>query len=131
MKKVTLKLTALVMLLGGVITIAQAQTNLNTVTTAVPFLRINPDTRSSGMGDAGIATTPDAYSMWHNQAKTVFNESKGGVSVNYTPWLRDLSINDVYFATAAGYYKLDDQSAISASVRYFSLGDIQFTDNLG
>lgn len=131
MKKVTLKLTALVMLLGGLTTAAQAQTNLNTVTTAVPFLRINPDTRSSGMGDAGIATSPDAYSIWHNQAKTPFNENKGGISVNYTPWLRDLSINDVYFASVAGYYKLDDQQAISASVRYFSLGDIQFTDNLG
>jgi hypothetical protein len=132
MKKVTLKLTALVMLLGGVITAqAQTNTNLNTVTTAVAFLRINPDTRSSGMGDAGIATSPDAYSIWHNQAKTPFNTGKAGLSVNYTPWLRDLSINDVYFATIAGYYKMDEQSAISASVRYFSLGDVQFTDQLG
>lgn len=119
------------MLLGGAIINAQAQTKLNTVTTAVPFLRINPDTRSSGMGDAGIATTPDAYSIWHNQAKTPFATARGGVSVNYTPWLRDLSINDVYFASVAGYYKLDETQAISGSVRYFSLGDVQFTDGLG
>ena len=132
MKKVTLKLTALVMLLGGAITVSNAQTQpINVVTTAVPFLRITPDARSGGMGDVGIATSADANSIFSNQAKTPFAANKWSIGVNYVPWLRDLSVNDVYLASLAGYYKLDDMQAISASLRYFSLGNIQFTDNLG
>jgi hypothetical protein len=132
MKQATLKLTALVMLLGGVSVVVNAQVNrLNVVTSAVPFLRISPDARSGGMGDVGIATSPDANSVYWNLAKTSFSTSKGGATVTYTPWLKDLGLNDVYLATAAGYYKLDDNQAIAASLRYFSLGDIQFTDALG
>jgi len=132
MKKVTLKLTALVMLLGGAITVSNAQTQpINVVTTAVPFLRIAPDARTGGMGDVGIATAPDANSGFSNLAKTPYNTGKWSIGVNYVPWLRDLSVNDVYLASLAGYYKLDDNQAISASLRYFSLGNIQFTDNLG
>src|SRR5690349_765641 len=109
MKKVTLKLTALVMLLGGAITVSNAQTDkINVVTTAVPFLRITPDARSGGMGDLGIATGSDANSSFSNLAKTPFNATMAGVSVNYVPWLRDLSVNDVYLASLAGYYKIDD-----------------------
>lgn len=119
------------MLLGGAITEANAQSKLNTVTSAVPFLRITPDARSGGMGDVGIATAPDANSMFSNMAKTPFSTSKGGLSLNYVPWLRDLAINDVYMASLAGYYKLDDMQAISGSLRYFSLGSIQFTDFAG
>lgn len=131
MKKVTLKLTALVVLLGAV-TVSNAQTNqINVVTSAVPFLRITPDARSGGMGDVGIATAPDANSAFANIARTPFSSNKGGVAVNYTPWLRDLSVNDVFLASLSGYYKLDDQQAISASLRYFKLGSIQFTDALG
>ena len=132
MKKVTLKLTALVMLLGGTITVSFAQNNnINVVSTAVPFLRISPDARSGGMGDVGIATTPDANAAFANIARTPFATSKGGVAVNYSPWLRDLSINDVFIASLAGYYKIDDQQAISASLRYFKLGNVQFTDQAG
>ena len=132
MKQVTLKLTALVMLLGGAITVANAQTSkINVVTSAVPFLRISPDARSGGMGDVGIATSPDANSAFWNLAKTPFAVSKAGVAVTYTPWLKDLGLNDVYLASLAGYYKLDETQAISASLRYFSLGNIQFTDNQG
>lgn len=133
MKKVTLKLTALVMLLGGAITVSYAQSNnnLNVVTTAVPFLRISPDARSGGMGDVGIATSPDANSGFFNIAKTPFNSSKAAVGINYSPWLRDLSVNDVFIASLAGFVKLDDQQAISASLRYFKLGNIQFTDQSG
>ncbi len=120
------------MLLGGAITVANAQTNkINVVTSAVPFLRITPDARSGGMGDVGIATSPDANSSFSNLAKTVFNTSKTGLAINYVPWLRDLAVNDVYLASLSGFYKLDDESAFSASLRYFSLGSIQFTDNLG
>ena len=112
---------------------AQAQTTkpINVVTTAVPFLRISPDARSGGMGDLGIATTADANSSFWNQAKIPFATSKAAIGVTYTPWLKGLDLNDVYLASLAGYYKLDDQQAISASLRYFSLGNIQFTDALG
>jgi|JI10StandDraft_1071094.scaffolds.fasta_scaffold174989_2 hypothetical protein len=136
MKQATLKLTALVMLLGGAIIKTQAQSgtgvrNPSVVTTAVPFLRISPDARAGGMGDVGIATNPDQYSQFWNIAKTPFSSNKAGVGATYTPWLNDLGLNDVYLMSLAGYYKLDDMQALSASFRYFSLGNIQFTDALG
>ena len=104
---------------------------INVVTSATPFLRISPDARSGGMGDMGIATSPDANSSFWNIAKTPFAKSKSVVSLTYTPWLKDLGVNDVFLASLAGYYQLDDQSAISASLRYFNLGSIQFTDFSG
>jgi hypothetical protein len=117
------------MLLGAVVTTAKAQTDpINVVTSAVPFLRISPDARSGGMGDAGIATSPDANSNFWNLAKTPFSSNNAGVALSYTPWLKDLGLNDVYLASVAGYYKLNDMQAFSASLRYFSLGNIQFTD---
>jgi hypothetical protein len=131
MKKVTLKLTALVMLLGGTITVSYAQNQINVVTSAVPFLRISPDARSGGMGDVGIAIAPDANAAFANIARTPFATAKGGVALNYTPWLRDLSVNDVFLASLAGYYQIDEKQAISGSFRYFKLGSIQFTDALG
>ncbi len=132
MKKAIVKLTGLVILLVSATSIVQAQDpTINVVTSAVPFLRISPDARSGGMGDVGIATTPDANAAFWNLAKTPFNTSKGGISVTYTPWLKDLGLNDVYLASLSGYYKLDEEQAISSSLRYFSLGSIQFTDNLG
>ncbi len=132
MKKAIIKLASLVLVLTGVITNVNAQTDpINVVTTAVPFLRISPDARSGGMGDLGVATSADANSAFWNLAKTPFNTSKGGVSLTYTPWLKGLDINDVYLAALSGYYKLDDLQAISGSLRYFSLGNIQFTDNNG
>jgi hypothetical protein len=112
--------------------VASAQTNkLNVVTTAVPFLRISPDARTGGMGDLSVATSPDANSGFYNLAKIPFNETQAGIGVTYTPWLKDLGLNDVYLASLAGYYKFDENQAINGSVRYFSLGNIQFTDNLG
>lgn len=133
MKKVILKLTALIMLTGATVSVsAQAETErINVVTTAVPFLRISPDARSGGMGDVGIATIPDASSIFWNLSKIPFAKSNSAIALTYTPWLKGLDLNDVYLVSAAGYYQLDDQQAISGSVRYFSLGNIQFTDNLG
>ena len=110
---------------------AQSTNKLNVVTTAVPFLRISPDARTGGMGDLSVATSPDANSGFYNLAKIPFNESQAGIGVTYTPWLKDLGLNDVYLASLSGYYKFDENQAINASVRYFSLGNIQFTDNLG
>jgi hypothetical protein len=100
------------------------------VTTAVPFLRISADARAAGMGDLGVATSADANGGFWNLAKVPYNTSKGGISASYTPWLKDI-LNDVYLASLAGYYKFDELQAISGSLRYFSLGNIQFTDNLG
>ncbi len=130
MKRFIPGLTASILFISGFASL-QAQDKINVVTTAVPFLRISPDARAGGMGETGIATNPDINSSFWNLAKTAFNESSGGIGVTYTPWLRKLQLNDVYLATMAGYYKLDDNQAITASLRYFSLGNIQFTDNLG
>ncbi|MBK5269625.1 MAG: type IX secretion system outer membrane channel protein PorV, partial [Bacteroidia bacterium] len=99
-------------------------------TTAVPFLRISPDARSGGMGDLGVATSPDAGAGLWNMGKVAFNQSQGAIMATYTPWLKNI-VSDVYLASLAGYYKFDENQAISGSLRYFSLGDIQFTDNLG
>ncbi|MDB5230674.1 MAG: hypothetical protein JWN76_1479 [Chitinophagaceae bacterium] len=109
---------------------AQSDQTINVVTTAVPFLRISPDARAGGMGDAGIATMPDANSPFWNLAKLPFAKSNFQIGATYTPWLKDIA-KDVYLASLSGYYKVDDQSAISASMRYFSLGQIQLTDFSG
>lgn len=132
MKKVIFKLSALTVLLGIAISVnAQDANRINVVTTAVPFLRISPDARSGGMGDVGVATIPDANAIFWNIGKIPFAKSKSAIALTYTPWLKGLDLNDVYLVSAAGYYQLDDLQAISGSVRYFSLGNIQFTDNLG
>jgi hypothetical protein len=103
---------------------------INIVTTAVPFLRISPDARAGGMGDCGIALSPDANAGFWNLAKTPFSQTNNSVGLTYTPWLRDIA-QDVYMATLSGFHKLDDNQALSASLRYFNLGSIQFVDNNG
>ena len=130
MRQLTFRLLALLFLLN-LLTTVKAQQKINVVTTAVPFLRISPDARAGGMGEVGIATLPDANSGFWNLAKTPFNTSEGALSLTYTPWLKKLGLNDVYLASMAGYYKLNDQESISASLRYFSLGNIQFTNEFG
>ena len=110
---------------------SQANNTINVVTTAVPFLRISPDARAGGMGDLGVATSPDANAQFYNVAKYAFANKPSGIGMTYTPWLKDLGLNDVYLTSLAGYYQLDEAQAISGSLRYFSLGNIQFTDNLG
>ncbi|MFM2139023.1 MAG: type secretion system outer rane channel protein PorV [Bacteroidota bacterium] len=129
MRPTAFKLTAVILLFGVFTSVTKAQT-LNVVTSAVPFLRISPDARSGGMGELGIATSADAYSGMWNVGKLAFNQQKGGVGATYTPWLKDV-VNDVFLATMAGFYKFDDNQALHANIRYFSLGDIQFTDALG
>ena len=114
---------------------ANAQTTgdgntVNIVTTAVPFLRVSPDARTGGMGEAGIATLPDANSGFSNLAKIPFAQSRTQISATYTPWLRKIT-QDVYLASLAGYYKIDDEQAISVGLRYFNLGQIEFTDYNG
>ncbi len=104
--------------------------NLNTITTAVPFLLISPDSRSGAMGDVGVATTPDASSMHWNPAKLSFTQDDIGISVSIVPWLREL-VPDINLQYIGGYYKLNENEAIGYELRYFSLGDITFTDISG
>lgn len=100
---------------------------MNAINTAVPFLRISPDARSGAMGDVGLAIAPDANSVYWNLSKLPFAEKKAAIAVTYTPWLKEL-VNDVFLAQVAGYTQIDENQSIGASLRYFSLGDIQFTD---
>ncbi len=102
----------------------------NTITTAVPFLMITPDARSGALGDAGVAMPDDLNAIHWNSAKLVFNEKKGGIAVSYTPWLRAL-VPDVSLSYLSLYSKINDRSSFGASLRYFSLGEIQFTDATG
>ena len=107
---------------------AQKDNFFNPVTTSVTSQSIAPDARSAGMGDVGAATDPDVVSQYWNPAKYPFNISRAGVAINYTPWLRQL-VNDIDLAYVAGYYRIGDYSAVSASLRYFSLGEVQMSDN--
>lgn len=96
----------------------------NPVNHAVTSQMIAPDARAAGMGDVGVATDPDVYSQYWNPAKFPFAISRAGVSLNYTPWLRQL-VNDMDLAYLTGYYRIGDYSAVSGSLRYFSLGEVQ------
>ncbi len=103
---------------------------VNPVSTAVPFLTITPDSRAGAMGDVGVATSPDNCSNHWNPAKYAFIRNKLGFSVSYSPWLHNL-VGDIDLAYLSFYKKIGKQQAFSASLRYFSLGDIQFTDRAG
>ena len=103
---------------------------LNTITTAVPFLLIAPDSRAGAMGDIGCATSADINSQSYNPSKYVFNKNTFGISVSYSPWLRQL-VNDINLAYLSAYWRMTEMDAIAFSLRYFSLGDIQFTDESG
>jgi hypothetical protein len=109
-------------------TFTYAQDEANPIVTAVPSLSIAPDARGGGMGDVGAATLPDIYSQHWNPAKHAFLQSKAGAAVSYTPWLRKL-VKDIAMVYASGYYKFgnEDNQAVSASIRYFSIGDIDET----
>lgn len=107
-----------------------SSSDLNAITTAVPFLLIAPDSRSGSMGDIGVATSPDGSSQHWNAAKYAFIESNMGFTVSYSPWLRQLT-SDIGLSYITGYYKINDMSAISGSLRYFSLGEIEFSDKFG
>ena len=102
----------------------------NPITTAVPFLTITPDSRQGAMGDVGAATSPDANSQHWNPSKYAFINDQYGISLSYTPWLRQLA-GDMNLAYLSGYYKLDRLQTIASSLRYFSLGDIRQTDRNG
>ncbi len=128
-------LTALCLILASGFSSAQVNSfkdsllgQINTITTAVPFLQIAPDSRAGGMGDYGVATSADANSNHWNAAKLAFADKGFGFAISYTPWLRAL-VNDINLAYISGYKKLKDDQAISASLLYFSLGNIDFTND--
>ncbi len=104
---------------------------VNTIITAVPFLRIAPDARSAGMGDAGLAVSKDANAIHFNASKLVFAENRTGLSLTYTPWLSALELKDVYLGYLSGYHQINEAHAIGLSIRYFSLGETLFTDENG
>ena len=122
MKKITGIIIALLLMFN-----VFAQDELNTITTAVPFLLIGPDARAGAMGDVGVATTPDVNSMHWNPAKLAFNENDLGASMSFVPWLRSL-VNDINLSYITGYKKIGDKQAIGFELGYFSLGQITFTD---
>ena len=129
-KNLKVILAACLMLLAGQAVAQDKREMFNPVHTALVSQTIAPDARSAGMGDVGAATDPDANSQYWNPAKYPFCISKAGVAVNYTPWLRQL-VNDMYLANMAGYYRIGDYSAVSASLNYFSLGEVYTSEQEG
>lgn len=139
-----MKKLGLFLMCGGLVVNANAQSTfkdgtefdlqLNTITTAVPFMLIAPDSRGGAMGDAGVAVSPDANSMHWNPAKLAFAEdftnSEFEVSLGYSPWLKAL-VPDINLAFLSGYKQIDQDQSVGASLRYFSLGNITFTDITG
>lgn len=126
MKK--LSLVIITFLLG--ITNITAQDDINPITTAAPFLMIAPDARAGGLADMGVATSPDANAQHYNAAKNAFASSQWQIGLNYTPWLRNLT-NDVSLTSAFVTNRINERSAWSASIKYFSLGSIDLTDDIG
>lgn len=110
--------------------VAQEDKPSNVIQTAVPFLTIAPDSRAGAIGDAGVATSADLYSMHWNPAKFAFIDGNGGFAMSYSPWLRSL-VPDINLALLSGYYRIDSRQVLSSSLMYSSLGEIQFTDDYG
>nr|MCU0359040.1 PorV/PorQ family protein [Cyclobacteriaceae bacterium] len=100
-------------------------TTFKVITTAVPFLTISPDARQAGLGDAGVASTPDANSAFWNPGKLAFIDKAYGGSLSYTPWLGKI-INDMWISYLSGFYKITREQAVGMSMKYFDLGDISF-----
>jgi hypothetical protein len=130
-KKRSALLLCLLVISGNALLYSQQSSDeLNAIQTVVPFLSIAPDSRAGAIGDAGVATSPDAYSMHWNPAKFAFIDGESGVGISYAPWLRNL-VPDINIAYLAGYKRLDSRQVLSASLLYSSLGDVPFTDDFG
>lgn len=135
MRKALLTITCLFALIGsgqqGFSQTTSGQDRVGTITTAVPFLLVAPDSRSAGIGEAGVAIADNANAMHWNAAGLAFLDSRMGFSMSYSPWLRALGIPDINLIYLSGYYNTGNSGVIGASLRYFSLGEIDFTDGLG
>ncbi len=132
MKKNIVKILLFIGALSGSTVVFSQQNSgtLNAIQTVVPFLTIAPDSRAGAMGDAGVATSPDVYSMHWNPAKFAFIDGSGGIGISYSPWLRNL-VPDINIAYLAGYKRIDTKQVLSGSLLYSSLGDVPFTDDFG
>ena len=131
----TKKLTLIILLIATSFSFGQSgvtsnQLQLNAITTSMPFLSINPDSRSGALGDAGTALSATASSIYWNTAATAFSKKGGEIGISYVPWLRQLT-NDIHLSYLSGYKRIRERHAISGALRYFSLGEITFTDNSG
>lgn len=100
---------------------------LNSITTALPFMSITPDSRAGGMGDAGTALSPSSVSIYWNTSSLIFSKDKNEIGISYVPWLRQLT-NDIHLSYLSGYHKISDRHVVGGALRYFSLGEITFTD---
>ncbi|GGH01591.1 hypothetical protein GCM10011416_20440 [Polaribacter pacificus] len=126
-----MKIKGLILLLIiGVLAPVKAQTTANPITTAAPFLLIVPDARAGGMGDIGVATSSDAFSLFHNPSKIAFNTNQISIGANYTPWLRNL-VDDIFVGGVSYVNRFKENAAWGVDFKYFSLGKIELTDNQG
>ena len=130
MKRLTLVLSLMLLMTLSASAQLKKTDIFNPVYTAVTSQTIAPDARAAGMGDVGVATDPDVNSQYWNPAKYPFTISRAGVSLNYTPWLRQL-VNDMYLANLVGYYRIGDFSAVSTSPRYFNMGEVTMKESIG
>ena len=130
MKRLTLVLSLMLLMTLSASAQLKKTDIFNPVYTAVTSQTIAPDARAAGMGDVGVATDPDVNSHYWNPAKYPFTISRAGVSLNYTPWLRQL-VNDMYLANLVGYYRIGDFSAVSTSLRYFNMGEVTMKEPIG
>ena len=134
MRQAFLIKTLLTIFFSGIISLAPGQEidpdqlggRVNIISTAVPFLEIAPESRGGAMGNTGVAISPDVNSQHWNPAKYAFIQNESGVALSYTPWLRKL-VDDINLYYLAGYKRLDDLQTVSASLRYFSMGEVIFT----
>ena len=130
MKRLTLVLSLMLLMTLSASAQLKKTDIFNPVYTAVTSQTIAPDARAAGMGDVGVATDPDVNSQYWNPAKYPFTISRAGVSLNYTPWLRQL-VNDMYLANLVGYYRIGDFRAVSTSLRYFNMGEVTMKESIG
>ena len=130
MKKLTFILLPILMISLSVSAQVDKKDIFNPVYTAVTSQTIAPDARATGLSDVGVATDPDVNSQYWNPAKYPFTISRAGVSISYTPWLRQI-VNDMYMANLVGYYRIGDYSAVSTSLRYFNMGEVPLSSSVG
>ena len=128
MKKITILFLGFSLLSNAVVFSQEERDRV--ITTAIPFLLIAADARAAGMGDQGVATSADAFSQQWNPAKFAFINSEQGIGVSYTPYLSSI-VNDIFLGNLTYFNRLDDRSAVAASLRYFSLGSIETQENFG
>ena len=130
MKKLTFILLPMLMISLSASAQVDKKDIFNPVYTAVTSQTITPDARAAGLSDVGVATDPDVNSQYWNPAKYPFTISRAGVSISYTPWLRQI-VNDMYMANLVGYYRIGDYSAVSTSLRYFNMGEVPLSSSVG